>query len=221
MARKVRQESAMRPYYLLLLSFAIPAVSQAQLFTFGVKGGVPAETPIGRADGGIPFSAGPTVNVRIFSRLSLETGVTYQSMGRSTQSATFLVPENSVALTFNSQKAHAIEVPILAKFYVLNQSRAWKPFVTVGPAVRRTSLDSAYVSSILSGNGFTTLGTTQQSLGAKRSEWNVDPEVGVGVDVKTGRFHLEPEVRYSYWGAGVDMYPVRKNQVQFLMGFRF
>jgi hypothetical protein len=50
--------------------------------------------------------------------------------------------------------------------------------------------------------------------------WNVDPTFGAGIDFKTGRFHLEPEVRYSYWGAGKNS-AVRKNQVGVQLGFRF
>jgi hypothetical protein len=209
----------MKPYYLLFFSLVVPAGSQAQMFSFGVTGGVPAQTPIGRADGGLPFAVGPTVNVRIFSRLSLETGVMFQSMGRSEANGAFIGPSNSFTLSFTSQKAHAIEVPLLAKFYVLKGRQAWKPFVTAGPAVRRTSLDGTFFSSTYSGSPLTGAGPSPVS--SKQSQWNVDPEVGIGVDMKAGRFHMDPEVRYSYWGAGKDMYPVRKNQVQFLMGFRF
>jgi hypothetical protein len=48
----------------------------------------------------------------------------------------------------------------------------------------------------------------------------VDPAAGLGVDFRAGRFHLEPEARYSYWSAG-EHGRIRKNQVTLMLGFRF
>jgi hypothetical protein len=208
----------MRLHYLFLSFAVLPTMAQTQLFTFGVKGGIPAETPLGQTDSRMPFAIGPTVNVRIFSRLSLETGVLFHRMGQRSDNGVFQYPENAVTLTSSTERGRALELPFLAKYRFLGEHRTWRPFVTAGPTVRRTSLDASHFASILSGVQQVALVPLQFS--AKTVKWTVDPAIGVGVDFKAGRFHLEPEVRYSYWGAGKNS-AVRKNQVDLLLGFRF
>ena len=193
-------------------------MAQTQLFTFGVKGGVPAETPLGQTDNRMPFVIGPTVNVRIFSRLSLETGVLFHRMGQKSNTGVFLYPENAVTQTSSTERGRAVELPFLVKYRFLSEHRTWRPFITSGPTVRRTSLDASSFATILSGTQLVTI--AQQPFSAKTVKWTVDPAVGAGVDFKAGRFHIEPEVRYSYWGAGKNS-AVRKNQVDLLLGFRF
>jgi hypothetical protein len=208
----------MRPYYLVVFA-VLPMMAQTQLLTFGVKGGVPTQTPLGQTDSRTPFVLGPTVNVRILSRLSIETGVLFHRMGQQLNTRVFLFPENAVTVVSSTERGRALELPFLAKYHFRTEYHTWRPFVTVGPTVRRTSLDGRYFPSVLSG---TSLGvsTAQPSLNTKTVKWSVDPAVGAGIDFKTGHFHLEPEVRYSYWGAGKNS-DVRKNQVEFLLGFRF
>ncbi len=210
----------MRPCYLLLSVAFLPMLAQAQLFTFGVKGGVPAETPMGQTENRMPFAAGPVVNIRIFSRISLETGILFHGFGQNSDSGAYLplYPENAVTLTYSTTSGHALEFPVLAKVHLTSGRRSWRPFLTAGPAVRRTSFSARSLSTTLTGTPATS--TPQPAYGATNQvKWNVDPAFGAGVDFKSGRFHLEPEVRYSYWGAGVNS-PVRKNQVQFLFGIR-
>lgn len=198
--------------------------AQTQLFTFGVKGGVPGETPLGQTDSRMPFVIGPTVNVRIFSRLSLETGVLFHRMGEQRNNGVFQYPENAVTLVSSSERGSALELPFLARYHFLSERHTWRPFVIAGPSIRRTSLDASHLASVLSGSilsgASSGVFTAQPILNTKTVKWNVDPAVGAGIDFKTGRFHLEPEVRYSYWGAGKNS-AVRKNQVDFLLGFRF
>jgi hypothetical protein len=208
----------MKLHYSILWFAVLPTMAQSQLFTFGVKGGMPAETPLGQTDSRMPFAIGPTVNVRIFSRFSLETGVLFHRMGQQLNTGVFQYPENAVTLTSSTERGRALELPFLAKYHFLSEHRTWRPFVTAGPTVRRTSLDASYSASILSGVHQVTL--APQLLSRSTVKWTVDPAVGAGVDFRAGRFHLEPEVRYSYWGAGKNS-AVRKNQVDFLLGFRF
>jgi hypothetical protein len=124
-----------------------------------------------------------------------------------------------VTLVSSTERGRALELPFLAKYHLLREHHTWRPFVTAGPTVRRTSLDASHYASILSGVSLGTV-AAQPPLRTNTVKWNVDPAVGAGVDFKTGRFHLEPEVRYSYWDAGKNSV-VRKNQVDFLLGFRF
>jgi hypothetical protein len=209
----------MRRYYLLMLLAALPGLAQGQLLTFGVKGGVPAQTPLGETGSQMPFILGPTVTIRVMPRLSLESGVLFHRMGRTNDTGVFLYPENSITLTSSVQRVTAIELPFLAKYSLLGERHAWRPFVTAGPTVRRTSFTAQHQASILAGSSLVNV-TPGQLLKQQTVKWNVDPTVGAGVEFKTGRIHLEPEVRYSYWGAGKNA-EVRKNQVSYLLGFRF
>jgi Outer membrane protein beta-barrel domain len=195
---------------------ALPLMASAQLPTFGIQGGVPAETPLGRTDK-IPFVAGPSVDVRIVKGLAFETGFLYQRLGGGYDNFTFLGPAN--AITFGSQtvRGSALEIPFLAKYRFLSERRRWRPFLLAGPSVRRTSIKtSSFQISTVSGSS----GGTSSAVNTKSTQWNVDPSVGVGMDARVGRAHIEPEVRYSYWNSGKTD-AVRKNQVNFLVGLRF
>jgi len=63
----------------------------AQLLTFGATGGFSTQTPLAGTGDRTPFVLGPTVNIRILSHLSLETGVLFTRMGRSTQDSIFII----------------------------------------------------------------------------------------------------------------------------------
>jgi hypothetical protein len=195
---------------------ALPLIASAQLLTFGVQGGVPAQTPLGRTDK-IPFAAGPSVDVRIVKGLAFETGFLYQRLGGGYDNFTFFGPANAITFGSETSRGSALELPFFAKYRFLNEQRRWRPFLLAGPSVRRTSIKSSNVqSTTVSG----TPGGTISAVNTKSTQWTVDPSVGAGVDARVGRAHIEPEVRYSYWNAGkTDM--VRKNQVNFLVGLRF
>jgi hypothetical protein len=203
----------------ILLFTLLPLTASAQRFTLGLEGGIPAQTPLGKTDQ-TPFAIGPSVNVQVFGGLSFETGLLYDRIGRRSDNSTFFFPENTVTLGFSSSKGSALEVPLLAKFRFLHARNVWRPFLTAGPTVRRTSITTDQFSSTFSGSPLGTAANGLAPFHRATSQWNVDPAAGAGVDIRTGRFHLEPEVRYSYWAAGKNSL-VRKNQVNFMLGFRF
>jgi hypothetical protein len=217
---------------LCILTFALfPLTVAAQLFNFGVQGGVPAQPPLGQSDN-IPFVLGPSVDIRALPWLSVETGVLYNRIGRSSDNFAFFYPENAIALGSETSHGSALEVPLLAKFRLTHVRSGWQPFLSAGPTIRRTSITTDSSASILSGSSQTAIGsssnipsgTSQTAIGTpsftgRTTQWDIDPTIGVGVSFRTGRFHIEPEVRYSYWDAGKTGL-VRKNQVNFLLGFR-
>jgi len=208
----------MKRLVLIASCILFPTAASAQRFTFGAQGGIPAQTPLGRTDDKMPFSIGPTLEMRLFRDLSLASGVTFSRAGRRSDRLVAGVPEDGFVIRDVSSRSRAIEIPLLAKYRVLDEDRTWRPFVTAGATIRRTTIETTTLSSILSGAPIT--GNPVPRENSETVKWNPDPTVGIGVDVRAGRFHLEPEVRYSYWGAGKHTL-VRKNQVQFLLGFRF
>jgi hypothetical protein len=193
-------------------------VVSAQLFTFGAIGGAPAQTPLGKSND-MPFVVGPTVTIRAVSRLSVETGLLYYRLGEREDNYAFQYPENTFTLIWEHQRGKTIELPFLAKYAILNENRRWQPFVSAGPAVRRTWTDSSRFTSVLSGGPMNNSGI-EPRVDSESVKWKVDPVVGVGVTLRAGRLHMEPQVRYSYWGAGKNS-NVLKNQVHILLGFRF
>src|SRR5437764_900955 len=118
----------MKPFYLISVFAVLPMMAQTQLFTFGVKGGVPAQTPLGQTDSRMPFVLGPTVNIRIFSRLSIETGVLFHRMGQQSNTGVFFYPENAVTLVSSTDRGRALELPLLAKYHFLSEHHIWRPF---------------------------------------------------------------------------------------------
>jgi hypothetical protein len=194
-------------------------MAQTRFVSFGAIGGISAQTPLGQTDSSMPFGVGATMDFRLDSRLSLETGLLYHRMGRAVHNGVFLNPETSVTLANFTDRGRALEIPLLVKYHLRGERAGARPFLTAGPAVRRTSLTVDSYSSILSGSSLVNLAGSN-SFHSDFRKWNVDPVLGAGIDFKTGRFHVSPEARYSYWGAGKNT-GLRKNQADFLLGFRF
>ena len=201
----------------ILTFLLLPLAVSAQRFTFGVLGGSPAQTPLGLTDK-MPFVAGPMVEIHLVSGLSLETGVLYHQLGRGYGNSAFAYPENAFTLDSETWRGSALEIPFLAKYRFRSERARWRPFLLAGPTVRRTTTTDEIKTAVFrndpSSPGSNTI------LNTKTTQWNVDPEVGAGIDSRIGRVHMEPQVRYSYWGAGKTS-RVRKNQVNFLLGIRF
>src|SRR6266700_1662701 len=101
--------------------------AQTGRFSFGVQGGVPAEIPLLQTDNRRPFVIGPTVNIGILPRLSIDTGVLYHRLGQNSNLGVFLYPENSVTLGSSSNRAHALELPVLARYSILGGARLLPP----------------------------------------------------------------------------------------------
>jgi hypothetical protein len=209
---------AMRSFSFIFASM-LPLVCAAQQFSVGFVGGVPAQPPLGTSATKLPFVMGPILSFGSFAGLSLETGVLFHRLGATDQSYTFRSLDGAIVSGTDRWKARAIEIPLLLKYHFLNKSRTWRPFLSAGPTLRRTSIDRIGFRSTLSQNPSST-STSEPMTASKTVKWNLDPAVGAGVSFRAGRVHIEPEVRYSYWGAGKHDV-VRQNQVHFLFGLRF
>jgi hypothetical protein len=189
----------------------------AQQVSAGIEGGFPIQTPLNTTKV-MPFAVGPTAEVRLFWGISLQTGVLYRRVGDAQSSLFFNTIDNGAIVSSDRLRGWALDIPILAKYRFLGEGRAFRPFLAVGPTIRRTSIRDTFTTSVQ--------GTTMPpppfylaNYDHHNIEWNVDPTVAAGVDIRTGRFHVEPEVRYSYWQSG-NSGPLRNNQVEFMFRFR-
>ncbi|MGA3017093.1 MAG: outer membrane beta-barrel protein [Bryobacteraceae bacterium] len=188
------------PVVLVLLA-AVPA--GAQQFWFGVKGGVPV-TPILTAGIGDPFNAytvytnpyivGATAEIRLTRGLSIGVDAlmrhwSYLDRGK-------YQPGFSV---FSSRTtANDWEFPLFAR-YRLRRGKAIDPFVNAGAAVDwlQGLRQSTTVTYFIGGSTPTTFSTYPPQELQRRTTAGVVG--GGGVDLKCGRVHVEPEVRYTYW----------------------
>ena len=196
-----------------------PILGLPQLVTFGVQGGAPAQVPLGQTTSKLPFAFGPTITLRATPRISLESGILFYRLGKANDNFAYSLPENTFTLGFEERHGRAIELPLLLRYRFRSESRAWQPFISAGPAVRRTSVDFTRFTSVFS-NSPANAPPVAPVIKDTSVKWNVDPVFGVGTSFRAGRLHLEPQARYSYWGAGKNS-AVLKNQVQFLFGLRF
>jgi hypothetical protein len=159
------------------------------------------------------------LSVGAFTGLSLETGVLFHRLGTTHEDYAFFPADGAFVFGADQWTAKAIEIPLLLKYPFLSKSRTGRPFVCAGPTLRRTSIDYIGLRSTVSQNPSNT-GTSEPKRTSETVKWKVDPAVGVGVSFRAGRVQFEPEVRYSYWGAGKHDV-VRQNQVHFMFGLRF
>ena len=209
---------AMRKTLYLSLTL-LPFIASAQHFSVGVIGGAPAQTPLGESANKLPFVIGPTLTVGSFAGFSVQTGVLFHRLGETQQNYALRSLEGAVTLGTDTFKARAIEIPVLLRYQFLSRLSAWHPFISAGPSVRRVSIDYTGTQSVVSGNPISySAGPSMTTSNVVK--WRVDPVVGVGVSFRAGAVKIEPEVRYSYWGAGSHTV-VRQNQVHFLFGIRF
>ncbi len=190
-------------------------VLSGQSISVGVEAGVPAQPAITYQTSKLPFAIGPTVNIRISSAWSVDSGVLFHRLGESSQNASFLGAGGSYVFSYYNVRGRAIEVPVQLRNTLLNERRSLRPFVSAGAAVRRTSQDFNGFQSVLSGAPIA--GPLMKNTIVK---WNVDPVITAGLSFGARRMRIEPQVRYTYWGAGKSL-EVRKNQANFILGLRF
>jgi hypothetical protein len=202
-----------------IFASTLPSICAAQQFSVGFVGGAPAQPPLGTSATKLPFVMGPILSFGSFAGLSLETGVLFHRLGATDQRYTFQSPDGATVSGTDRWEARAIEIPLLLKYHFLNKSRTWRPFLSAGPTLRRTSIDHTGFRNTLSQNPSSPTASEPMTT-SETVKWNLDPAVGAGVSFRAGRVHIEPEVRYSYWGAGKHDV-VRQNQVHFLFGLRF
>jgi len=218
----------MRPLLLLLLS-ATPACSQ--LFSFGVKGGVPLTDFVNAASGTgfggfVDFAThtnryiiGATGELHLPFGLSVEADVLFRH---------FNYQESQMGVdTFTSSNTtgNAWEFPILGKYRFLKKPKIARPYVDAGVAFDTLQgLSQAVRSTIFSGNGTTTTSSgTPSQLENSTTRGYV---FGGGLDIKFLVIHIQPEIRYTRWGAHHFLDPSgllhsNENQGEFLLGITF
>jgi hypothetical protein len=197
---------------LLVLAAGIPV--SAQVISLGVKAGALLTDPVNFRG---PFSSvettrftgGPSIEVHLPFRLSVEADALYQTHRHSTLlTANFNaipdVPNQSFIFT-SQTKTRSWQVPILLKYTIIGGPV--RPFIGAGVAWQREWSEVQNISTCVSGacNSGGSFRTTSSD------RWG--PAAGAGVAFSTRYFTVAPEVRYT------RLNDPNQNEVRALVGF--
>lgn len=198
----------------LLVAFLfLGLVANAQLLSFGIRGGVPltdaysSVTTTTSPDSFVKvfsqskeYQIGPMVELHLPFGLAVEADALYHPLNLATQ--IYNAPGTSQpGLFVSSTNNSSWEFPILGKYHFLPLPLL-KPYVAAGPAFRALGSGASYLS-------------------------NSGIALGGGVEIKIAKLRIEPEIRYTHWGsdsasailAGAAQSNV--NQASFLVGIAY
>jgi opacity protein-like surface antigen len=208
----------MRPLFLLLFG---AASAFGQLFSYGVKAGVPLNEFLNAAESQqFAFSSttnryilGPTAELHLPFGLGVEVDVLYRRFSYSGSGTLAGVVTNS------SASGNAWEFPVLAK-YRFSKVKVVHPYVDAGVAWDTLS---GLTQAITKNHITTTTTSTPAELNATSTRGFV---MGGGLSVKVLLIHLSPEIRFTRWGAQHFIDPngllhSNVNQGEFLLGITF
>jgi opacity protein-like surface antigen len=211
----------MRPLFLLLFG---AASAWAQLFSYGVKAGVPLTDFLNTAESQQfaynsttdHFIVGPTAELHLPFGLGVEFDILYRRFDYNA-SATLM---NSVS---NSRTTgNAWEFPLLAK-YRFSKMKIVHPYVDAGVAWDKLSGLTQTITSTFVALTTTTTTSTPAELKTTATRGFV---MGGGLSVKVLRINVSPEIRFTRWGAEHFIDPSgllhsNLNQGEFLLGITF
>ena len=218
----------MKSLFLFLFS---ATAALAQPISFGVKAGVPltdfvstAKT-IGANNYNIftshinRYIVGATGELRLPLGLSIELDALYRRLNYQNNSgSTGITTVNTVANT----SGNAWEFPLLAKYRFAGKTL--RPFLDAGVAWDTLQGLKQDVTSVVGPAPTTRTGTsTPAELAHKTTRGYV---LGAGLDIKLLVLHIQPEVRFTRWGAQHFVDPnallhSNLNQGEFLVGITF
>jgi opacity protein-like surface antigen len=212
----------MRPLFLLLFG----AVSAwAQLFSYGVRAGVPLTDFLNAAQSQhFAFNAttnryivGPTAELNLPFGLGVEVDILYRRFHYDGSGTLVDV------ITGSRTTGNAWEFPLLAK-YRISKMKIVHPYVDAGVAWDKLSgLTQAVTSTVLPSRTTTTTTSNPAELKTGATRGLV---MGAGLSVKVLLVHISPEIRFTRWGAQhfIDLNGLlhsNMNQGEFLLGITF
>jgi hypothetical protein len=156
---------------------------------------------------------GPTVEVRLRS-LSLEVDALYRSKLDTTfPPQTYSSNSGSRTLAID-REGYSWEVPILVAWHRL--PRLQNLFVGGGVSLRNVSSTEHLYGSItpLFSNIPIPFDTRSPIVGQQ----NYGAVITTGIDVRTGIFHMRPQVRYTRWSASPESFSVKADAIEIVMG---
>jgi hypothetical protein len=190
----------------LALYFLVCApLLNAQILSFGVKGGGLFTEAAERFDESRRYVVGPSVEIGFPYRIALEIDALYSRFGSSASAS------NNPGFNDSRIRGHMLEFPVLGKYYFADREAAVRPYASSGFAFRNIWFDNGrsgrndrrFTSDFAAG--------TEPAIGAV---------VSGGVAFGLGPLKLAPELRYTRWG-GYNFPATNPNELQGLLGIRF
>ena len=212
----------MRPLFLLLFG----AVSAwAQLFSYGVKAGVPLNNFLDAVHSQrFAFNSttnryivGPTAELNLPFGLGVEFDILYRHFNYNGSGSLLDV------VTSSRTTGNAWEFPLLAK-YRIPKMKIVHPYVDAGVSWDTLSgLNQAITNTVLPSH---TTSTTTSNPAELNTTATRGLAMGAGLSVKVLRLHISPEIRFTRWGARHFIDPngllhSNLNQGEFLLGIAF
>ena len=210
----------MRPLWLLFFG----AVSAwAQLFSYGVKAGVPLTEFLDAAKSQQfafntttdRFIVGPTAELHLPFGLGVEFDILYRRFDYNGSGTLMSIVSNS------RTTANAWEFPLLAKYRF--PTKMVHPYVDAGVAWDKLSGLTQTITSTFVALTTTTTTSTPAELNTTATRGFV---MGAGLSVKVLVIHVSPEIRFTRWGAQHFIDPngllhSNVNQGEFLVGITY
>ena len=206
----------MRPLFLLLLG---AASAWAQLFSYGVRAGVPLNNFLDAAKSQqFAFNSttnryivGPTAELHLPFGLGVEFDILYRRFDYNGSGTLAGV------VTSSSATGNAWEFPLLAKYRF--PTKMVHPYVDAGVAWDTLS----GLKQAITRNSITTSTSSPAELNTTATRGFV---MGAGLSVKVLVIHVSPEIRFTRWGAQHFIDPngllhSNVNQGEFLVGITF
>jgi opacity protein-like surface antigen len=203
------------------LLFAAAAAARAQSVSVGVKGGSPLNDP---STFFFPYATstqdrwtgGATAEIHLPFRFSIEADALYRGERGGGSFPLNLGLNTASYLANSSQKTKSWDFPILLKYRLLNGPV--RPYVSAGYAWSHQNTKGFSSYNCLGGQGactppdtnFVLRGSAYDSSSVRRG-----PAAGAGIEFRTHRVTISPEVRYMHL-----MHP-NTNQVSVLVGLTF
>jgi len=186
------------------------ASSSAQLFSYGIKAGIPLTDPFENLTFPSPSTSGLTIHSYSNSKKFVAGGMVevHLPFGFSVEADGLYRPLRLITDTTNaglpgmgrdSVNYTSWEVPVLGKYRFLHTPLV-KPYVAAGPNFRFLN---APLDHFMSGRGLA---------------------IGGGVEIKAYKLRIAPEIRYTRWGSdsGFTYYTKSsQNQAELLVGVTF
>jgi hypothetical protein len=206
-----------------VLLVLLPTVLSAQIFSFGVKGGLPLTSAsdsqlessrsfYGTVDFEMKrYAFGPTVEVKLPFGFRFEADALYQHVRTTAISATAFP---TGALTFQTTAASPWEIPLLLK-HRFGHGR-FTPYASAGSTLRRIG-DVTYNQWSMPPPGYPASFT--HVIYPSGEPVRAGITAAGGVSVRTRFLRFEPELRYTHWTS--DHYLPTTEQLDFLVGITF
>ena len=209
----------MRVLFLLL---AGAAGAFCQPFSFGVKAGVPLTDFLSAAESQNVsyftttnrYIAGVTAELRLPFGLGVEVDALYRHLNYQESSGTVPIAASTTASDF--------EFPMLAK-YRFPMIKKVHPFVDAGVAFDSLAGVKQEIATVV--NGIASASSTSNPSQLQNSSTR-GFVIGGGIDIHFLVIHLQPEIRYTRWGAQHffdvnGLLHSNVNQGEFLLGITF